>query len=82
MTILMGINGLNNGFGLNNISISNILWKLLLLESYHQNYLTVLGATGINGFNIGLGFEQHFYFQYSLKNDFWYKWVNPYAAGC
>ena len=36
------------GWMLVNISPSNILLKLLLLEKYHQNSQAVLGATGIN----------------------------------
>ena len=32
-----------------NVSPSNIFWKLLLLERYHQNSQAVLGPKGMNG---------------------------------
>ena len=34
-----------------NISSSNILWKFLLLERYHQDSQAVLGNTGMNCLN-------------------------------
>ena len=34
------------------ISLSNIFWKLLLLERYYQNSQVVLGARGMNGLKV------------------------------
>ena len=34
-----------------NIYPSNIIWKMLLFECYHQNDQTYLGARGMNGFS-------------------------------